>query len=143
ELHQALPLKLPGNRLQELLEGNTNGDLEKNRTGQRVHHYCPREVASLGDGRESETVPDSPGPKRVHPLPGGNQHRVLPHLRGLCLRFGARGGGHCDPRWVLCCTQLPTASPQSCRSPLHLSQGLKGAARPPGEGEGDDPGGED
>uniref|UniRef100_A0AAZ3R0X9 Ribitol xylosyltransferase 1 n=1 Tax=Oncorhynchus tshawytscha TaxID=74940 RepID=A0AAZ3R0X9_ONCTS len=47
-----------------------------------AHRLFQFTVASSGDSKESETVPDSPGPKRAHPLPGGNLHGVLPHLRG-------------------------------------------------------------
>lgn len=99
-------------------------------------------MAPSGDSRQSETLSDSSGPKRAHSLPSWDQHRVLPHLRGLLLWLRARGG-RCDDTWELCSrAQLPATTPKSCRGALHLHQRLEGAPSHLAEGERDDTGAE-
>lgn len=103
--------------------------------------YLPQ-VAPSGDSRQSETLSDSSGPKRAHSLPGRDQHRVLPHLRGLLLWLGARGGRRDDTRELCSGPKLPATPPKSCRGTLHLHQRLEGAAGNLGQGEKDESGAE-
>lgn len=96
-------------------------------------------MASPGNSWQSETLSDSSGPERAHPKPGGNQHRVLPHLWGMLVRLGARRG-RCPHSWELCSRfWLSTTAPESCRGALHLHQRLEGTAGHLGEREGNEP----
>lgn len=99
-------------------------------------------MAPSGNGGQSQALPDGSGPERAHALPGGHQHRVLPHLRGLLARLRPRGGGRPDTREVRRRVQLPAAPPEGGGSALHLHQQLEGASRHPGEGEDDESGAE-
>lgn len=101
------------------------------------------QVASSGDGRNLQTVPDGSGSERPDPVPGWRKHGVLPHLRGLCLWLCARGGGRSDSGNLRQRPQLSSPPAQRCRGALHLPQGLERAAGHLREGEGDDADGED
>lgn len=67
---------------------------------------------------------------------------MLPHLRGLLLWLGARGGRCPDTRDLRGRAQLPAASAESRRSTLHLHPRLERAPSHLGEGERVEPGAE-
>lgn len=101
------------------------------------------QVASSGDGRDLQAVPDGSGSERLDPMPSWSKHRVLPPLRSLRLWLCARCGGRPDYGSLCQWPKLSSSAAQRCRGALHLPQGLEGVASHPGEGEGDDAGRED